>query len=190
MRFLAGVAVLVSAGVLVAAGGSSRQTRARLDQRMAAVARKLALVMNDSLPAKTAQEYRPASYQEALHAWDAAYQAPPRARELKGPWYVIVVRGRFVWNGPFRPTHGLFAARLWSPISANSGIGYSSLNNKVPASLAHLGRPTTISLRSSSGVHPGTPAQSSRISLGDCAEASNRTGPSNCMSGKACRRLG
>jgi hypothetical protein len=68
MRFLAGVAVLVSAGVLVAAGGSSRQTRARLDQRMAAVARKLALVMNDSLPAKTAQVYRPASYQEALHA--------------------------------------------------------------------------------------------------------------------------
>jgi hypothetical protein len=147
MRLLAAVAVLISAGVLVAAGGSSRRTGAPPHQRMAAVARKLALVMNDSLPAKTAQVYRPASYQEALHAWDAAYQAPRRARKLKGPWYVIVVRGRFVWNGPFRPSHGSFAARLWSPIPANSGIGYSSLNNKVAASLAHLGRPTTISLR-------------------------------------------
>jgi hypothetical protein len=114
---------------------------------MAAAARKLALVMNDSLPAKTAQVYRAASYQKALHAWDAAYQAPPRTRELKGPWYVIVVSRRFVWNGPFRPSHGSVAARLWSPIPANSGIGYSSLNNKVPASLAHLGPPTTISLR-------------------------------------------
>jgi hypothetical protein len=147
MRLVAGVAVLVSAGVLVAAGGSGRRTGAPLPQRMAAVARKLTLVMNDSLPAKTVRVYGPASYQAALHAWDAAYQAPPRARDLKGPWYVIVVRGRFVWNGPFQPSYGSLAARLWSPIPANSGIGYSGLNNKVPASLAHLGGPTTISLR-------------------------------------------
>src|SRR5207248_645347 len=103
--------------------------------------------MNDSLPAKTAQLYGPASYHVALHAWDAAYRPPPRARELKGPCYVIVVRGRFVWYGPFRPSRGSLAARLWSPAPANTGIGYSSLNNKLPASLAHLGRPTTISRR-------------------------------------------
>jgi hypothetical protein len=147
MKALAGVAALVSVGVLGAAGGTSRDTRVPLHQRMALAARKLTLVMKDSLPAKTAQVYGPASYQVALHAWGAAYRPPPRARELKGPWYVIVVRGRFVWNGPFRPSHGSLAARLWSPSPANSGIGYSNLNNKVPASLALLGRPTTISLR-------------------------------------------
>jgi hypothetical protein len=147
MKALTGVAALVSVSVLVAAGGSSRDTSAPLHQRIAVVARKLTLVMNDSRPAKTAQVYGPASYQEALQAWDAVYRSPPRARELKGPWYVIVVRGRFIWNGPFRPSHGSFAARLWSPTPANGGIGYSSLNNTMPSSLARLGRPTGLSLR-------------------------------------------
>jgi hypothetical protein len=147
MKALTGVAALVSVSVLVAAGGSSRDASAPLHQRMAVAARKLTLVMNDSRPVKTARVYGPASYQAALHAWDAAYRAPPRAGELKGPWYVIVVRGRFIWNGPFQPSHGSLAARLWSPTPANSGIGYSTLNNELHSSLARLGRPTRISLR-------------------------------------------
>lgn len=147
MRFLAGVAVLVSVGVLVAVGGSNRRTGAPLHRRAAVAARRLALVLNDSVPARTAQLFGPRPYQVALHAWDATYQPPPRARELKGPWYVIVVRGRFVWHGPFRPSRGSFAVRLWSPTPANSGLGSSMLGNKLPASLDRLGRPIPISLR-------------------------------------------
>jgi hypothetical protein len=144
MKVLTGVAALVSVGVLVAAGGSSSHTAVPLHQRMAVAARKLALVMNDSLPAKAAQVFGPASYRVALHAWDDLARPP---RQQKGLWYVIVVRGRFVWHGPFRPSRGSFAARLWSPTPANSGIGSSSLSSKLPASLARLGRPILISLR-------------------------------------------
>ena len=144
MKVLTGLAALVSIGVLVAAGGSSRRSSVPLYQRMAVAARKLALVMNDSLPAKTAEVYGPASYAVALHAWDHRARPP---RRPSGPWFVIMVRGRFVWHGPFRPSRGSFAARLWSPTPANSGIGSSSLSRKLPASIAHLGRPTRISLR-------------------------------------------
>jgi hypothetical protein len=144
MKVLSGIAVLVLAGVLMAAGGSSSHTAVPLHQRMAVAARKLALVMNDSLPANTAQVYGPASYRIALDAWND-FARPPR--QQKGLWYVIVVSGRFVWHGPFRPSRGSFAARLWSPTLANSGIGTSSLSSKLPASLARLGRPILISLR-------------------------------------------
>ena len=88
--------------------------------------------------------YGPASYRVALHAWSEAAQP---LRHPRGRYYVIVIRGRFVWYGPFRPSRGSFAARLWSPMAANSGIGYSGLGSKLPAAMAHLGRPTLINLR-------------------------------------------
>jgi hypothetical protein len=99
--------------------------------------------MNDSLPAKTAQVYGPASYRVALHAWSPAAQP---LRRSSGRWYVIVIRGRFVWYGPFRPARGTFAARLWSLTAGNSGIGYSGLSRKLPPSMSHLGHPAPVSL--------------------------------------------
>ena len=144
MKVSLGVAALVLVGVLVAAGGSSRPTSAPLHQRMAVAARKLTLAMDDALPAKTALVYGPASYPVALHAWNAHAQPP---RRQTGAWYVIVVQGRFVWHGPFRPSRGSFAARIWSPAPANSGIGFSGLSAKLPARLGRLGSPISISLR-------------------------------------------
>ena len=111
---------------------------------MAAAARRLAVVMNDSLPAERAAVYGPVSYRMALHSWSGSGRAP---RYPSGPWYVIVIRGRFVWYGPFRPSRGSFAGRLWSPAPGNSGIGYSGLGGKLPPSLTRLGRPVLISLR-------------------------------------------
>lgn len=143
MKVITGVVLLVSV-VLVAAGGSSHQTSAPLPQRMAVAARSLARAMNDSLPANSAQVYGPASYRVALHAWRAA--AEPLRRST-GRWYVIVIRGRFVWYGPFRPARSSFAARLWSPKAGNSGIGYSGLSRKLPSSMSQLGRPALVSLR-------------------------------------------
>lgn len=153
MKVLSGVAALVSVGVLVAAGGSGRHLSAPLQQRMAAVTNRLAVAMNDSLPARSAEVYGPASYRTAFHAWTYAVKPPyvsgvagPR-HWRKGPYYVIVIRGRFVWDGPFRPSRGSIAAKLWSPAPANSGIGMSGLGNKLPASMSLLGRPSQISLR-------------------------------------------
>jgi hypothetical protein len=144
MKVVLGIAALVAVGVLVAAGGSSSLTGASLRQRMAVAARRLTLAMDDALPAKTAQVYGPAPYPVALHAWNDNASPPRRQR---GTWYVIVVHGRFVWHGPFRPSRGSFAARLWSPAPSNSGIGFSGLSSKLPAMLARLGRPIVISLR-------------------------------------------
>lgn len=143
MKVIAGVVLLVSVA-LVAAGGSSHRTSAQLRERMAVAARRLARAMNDSLPADSAQVYGPASYRVALHAWSAAAQP---LRRSTGRWYVIVVRGRFVWYGPFRPARGSFAARLWSPTTGNSGIGYSGLSRRLPPSISRLGRPALVNLR-------------------------------------------
>jgi hypothetical protein len=145
MKVLTGVVVVVSAGVLVAAGGSGRRTSAPLKHRFALPARRLALAMNDSLPARTAKVYGPASYRVALHAWSATARAP---RSPRGHWYVIVIRGHFVWNGPFRSSRGSFAARLWSAGAGNSGIGYSGVSRALPAAMSRLRGPRLIDLTS------------------------------------------
>lgn len=152
MKVLCAGAALAAVGVLVGAGGGGCISAPNRD-RIAAAASRLAIVMNDSLPAKTAEVFGPASYRTAFHAWTYAVQ-PPRISGIaeprhwpKGPWYVIVVRGRFVWNGPFRPSRGSLAARFWSPTHANSGIGMSGLASKLPASMSLLGHPTQIDLR-------------------------------------------
>jgi hypothetical protein len=141
VKLISGSVMLVSV-VLVAAGGST-QTSAPLRRRTAVAARRLARAMNDSLPAKTAQVYGPAPYRVALDAWSPAAQP---LRRSAGHWYVIVIRGRFVWHGPFRPARGKFAARLWSPTTGNSGVGYSSLSRKLPPGMSHLGHPAIVSL--------------------------------------------
>lgn len=152
MKVLCAVAALVSVGVLVGAGGSGRVS-AQDRERMAVAARRLALLMNDSLPAKTAEVFGPASYRRAFRAWTYAVQPPyvSGAAEPRhwpnGPWYVIVIPGRFVWDGPFRRSRGSLAVRFWSPTHANSGIGMSGLVDKLPASMSLLGHPIQVDLR-------------------------------------------
>ena len=141
MKILAGVAALLSVTVLVAAGGGSRELGAPLRQRLAADALRLARAMGDPRPARTARVYGPASYKAALAAWGGGVTSPD---VRKGPYYVIVVRGHFVFDGAFRSTRGSVATRLWSPTRGNSGTG---LGNKLPASMSRLGRPTLIGLR-------------------------------------------
>ena len=140
MKALSGVAALLSVAVLVAAGGSSRFLSAPLRQRIASDALGLARSMGDPRPARTVWVYGPASYQTALAAWGGGITSP---NVRKGRYYVIVVRGHFVFNGPFRTTMGSVATRLWSPSRGNSGTG---LGNKLPASISRLGRPTLIEL--------------------------------------------
>jgi hypothetical protein len=140
MKVLSGIAALLSVAALVAAGGSSPHLSAPLRQRIAADALRLSRAMGDSRPARTAQVYGPASYETALASWGGEITTP-NAR--KGPYYVIVVRGHFVFHGPFRTTRGLVATRLWSPSRGNSG---TALGNKLPASISRLGRPTLIEL--------------------------------------------
>jgi hypothetical protein len=141
MKVLTAVAALTSIVVLVAAGGSSPRTSAPLRHRLAAAARRLAQAMGDPRPARTVRVYGPASYSTALAAFGGGVTSPdPR----KGRYYVIVVRGHFVFDGAFRATSGTVARRLWSPTRGDSGLG---LGNKLPSSMSRLGRPTLIRLR-------------------------------------------
>lgn len=141
---LAGVAALASVAVLVAAGGSSSHVGAPVRPQLAAVARRLALVMNDSLPAKTARVYGPVSYERAIKAFEGGTTSQRRP----GRYYLVVLRGRFVCAWCPRPEgakspRGSLALRVWSPSTGNNGVGLSS---KLPTSMSHLGRPTRISL--------------------------------------------
>ena len=140
MKVIAGVAALLAGAVLVAAGGSSRHMSPSMRQQIVADALRLARAMSDPHPERTVRVYGPASYQTALAAWGGGITSP---NERVGRYYVIVVRGDFVFNGPFRTTRGSVATRLWSPSRGNSGTG---LGNKLPPSMSRLGRPTRIEL--------------------------------------------
>lgn len=144
MKVLTAVAAL-AAVVLVAAGGSGPHMTASLRQRIAAVARKTARSLDDSVPTKTARVYGPASYRAALEAADGATTTNRR----RGHFYVIVVRGRFTCPWCPRPPgaqspYGSFLTRIWSPDGRGGGFG---IRTKLSASLARLGRPTLVSLR-------------------------------------------
>ena len=144
MKVLTGVAALASI-VLVAAGGGSHHMSAPLRQRIAVVARRTARSLED-INVKTARVYGPTSYRAAMHAWDGT--TTPNRR--KGPFYLIVLRGRFIcaWCPLPRgahPPYGSFATRLWSPNGGGGGFG---VQKKLRASISRLGRPTLISLRS------------------------------------------
>jgi hypothetical protein len=147
MKLLTAVAALVSVVVLVAAGGGSPRMDAPLRQRLAAVARRLAVVMIDSRPLRTARVYGPASYRAAMRAWSGGATTSNRR---SGRYYVVVIRGRFVGPGGIPPVgrhgplHYSVASRPWSPTTGNGGI---SLRNKLPATMSRLGRPALISLR-------------------------------------------
>jgi len=141
MNVLTAVAALLSVVVLVGAGGGRRHLSAPLRQRITADALRLARSLGDPRPARTARVYGPASYKTALTAWGGGVTSP---NVRKGRYYVIVVRGRFVFDGPFRSTSGTVATRLWSPTTGNNGTG---LGRKLPASMSRLGRPTLIDLR-------------------------------------------
>jgi hypothetical protein len=145
MKWLMGCAALVSAAVLVAAGGSSHHMTAHLRQRIAVVARRTARSLDDSSRLKAAWVYGPASYRAVLHASDGTTTTNRR----KGHFYVIVLHGRFVCAWCPRPPgaqspHGSIVTRIWSPDGHGGGFG---MRSKIPASLSRLGRPTLISLR-------------------------------------------
>jgi hypothetical protein len=144
MKVLAAVAAL-AAVVLVAAGGSGPHLTVSLRQRIAAVTRKTARSLDDSVRAKTASVYGPDSYRAVLKAAGGATTSNRRP----GHFYVIVVRGRFTCPWCPRPAgaqspHGSILTRIWSPDGHGGGFG---IRRKLPASLARLGRPTLVSLR-------------------------------------------
>ena len=145
MKVLAGVAALLSVGVLVAAGGSSQRMSASLRQRIAAVAHRTAHSLEDSSRLTTARVYGPASYRAVLKASDGTTTTNHR----KGRFYVIVLHGRFVCSWCPRPPgaqspHGSIATRIWSPDGHGGGFG---IRRKLPGSLSQLGSPTLVRLR-------------------------------------------
>ena len=137
---LAGLMSVPPVRARVEALGAGHHMTASVQHRIASVARRTARRFDDSRPTKTAEVYGPTSYQVALSAWGGGVTTSNRKQ---GRYYVIVVRGRFVWDSG-GSSRGSILTRLWTP--DGHGGGGTGLSNKLPASMARLGRPTTIDL--------------------------------------------
>jgi hypothetical protein len=144
---LAGLVGLVAIACAACGGGThaARSTLpAPLVQKIKAEVRKQAVILGAS-SARTVEVYGPAPH---LAIEKASSPGSVRETHVAGPWYLIVLRGKFGCNCPVPPggtePHGGVAMEVWSP-KTSVGTGYS-VGNRLPKTVSRLGGPTVIAL--------------------------------------------
>ena len=128
---------------------SNGSLSASLVEQLVEETRKMCVSFFRFEPPATAEVYGPATYLKIFYASGSWCQVedhwPRRAwRESDDGWpyYLVVLRGQFVYPGPGAPPRSI-ATLSWSPTNFMSAFG---LRHDLPAALSRLGQPHIISL--------------------------------------------
>jgi hypothetical protein len=134
-----------------ACGGGSKHSAApqglpsRLVKQIKAEIRNPSSAIGGASSATTADVYGPASYATIDKAWEGSGHG---AMSEGGRWYLIVLHGRFQWNGSVPPgakqPHARIALEVWSPKSTTGqAVGFAK---RVPTAVSRLQGHTVVDL--------------------------------------------
>jgi hypothetical protein len=150
-RFSLIVFVAFAALACAACGGGSKHAAANqslpapLVQQIKAEIRNPSSVIGGASSATAADVYGPASYATIDKAWEGRGHG---AMSVSGRWYLIVLHGRFQWNGSVPPgekqPHARIALEVWSPKrTTGQTVGFVK---RVPAAVSRLGGHAVVDL--------------------------------------------